>query len=270
MNEFCIVCGKELVKGQRKLCSEECRREWTTEYNYKWRQNNQEKIKKDNHRHYQNSREKILENKRKYRQDNQSEMREHERKYRQNNLERARERDRKHYQNNREKILEQKRGYYRNNREKILEQKHKHRQNNLEKARENDREWYQNNTEKANRSTRKYYRRVRGLPEDWNLSKESSIEVIMRRWLQDFDIVFIEQYHINLGILTYTRIDFYIPEAHVCLYVDGDYWHSLPEAQERDARINSVLETMGYTVIRLSEGDILAGVRPIEILETAQ
>lgn len=167
---------------------------------------------------------------------------EYHRKYRQNNRERERMRSREYRQNNPEKAKESGRNYY---------------QNNLEREREHSREYYQNNIEKKNKYDYRRYRRNLGLPEDADLYKETSIERIIREWLQENDIEFEVQYFINLENSTWTRIDFYIPDLNVCLYVDGDYWHSLPEVQERDIKINKALEEMGYGVIRMAETEIL-------------
>ena len=125
-------------------------------------------------------------------------------------------------------------------------------------------EYRQNNTDKVNEYKRKRYRRSRGVPEDWDLSRESAIEVIMRRWLQESGIEFVQHHFINLEDATKTHVDFYIPEANICLYCDGDYWHGpeRPDIQERDARINKALEGMGYSVVRMTEAEILEGNRP--------
>jgi very-short-patch-repair endonuclease len=51
-----------------------------------------------------------------------------------------------------------------------------------------------------------------------------------------------------------------IPEAHtipdffiapnICVYCDGDYWHSMPNQVERDKRQDEVLTAAGYKVYR--------------------
>ena len=242
MTKFCVVCGKSLTGNQRKLCSDKCRKVREKECAHEYYQNNPEKAKERSRKRYRNNPEKILEKRRK--------------RYR-NNPEKEKEQQRKYRLNNREKINESERKRYLNNREKIKKQRREQRQNNLEEKREYD---------------YKQYRLSRGLPEDWDLSRESSIEVIMRRWLQESDIEFVQHHFINLENSTRTYVDFYFPEANVCLYCDGDYWHGpkRPDILERDARINRALETMGHIVIRLSESDILAGVRPVEILEMIQ
>lgn len=187
---------------------------------------------------------------------------EYGREYRQNNQEKLNENSRKSYLKNREKRKEYSRKYYQNNIEKLKESRRKYHQNNREKENENSHEYRLNNTEKIKEIRRKYYCHSRGLPEDWNLSKISSIEVIMKRWLQESNIEFTQQHLISFENATWTKVDFYIPEANICLYVDGDYWHSLPEVQERDNRTNKALETMGYSVARMIETEILEGNRP--------
>ena len=233
MVRCCIICGRELVGKQRKLCSDkECHRKWKGEYNYKYRQNNLG-YGRD---YYQNNQEKILKR---------------SNDYYWNNLEKVE----KYRQDNREKINKCKYEYRQNNQKKISEYHRGWRQNNPEY----NRDYYQNNPEKMREYERKRYRRVRGLPEDTDLYKESSIEIIMRKWLQANNIEFVPQYYINLENSTWTWVDFYIPEVSICLYVDGDYWHSLLEVQELDIINNKILEKMGYNIIRIAETEILEG-----------
>jgi G:T-mismatch repair DNA endonuclease (very short patch repair protein) len=65
------------------------------------------------------------------------------------------------------------------------------------------------------------------------------------------------------GILFETQKDVYgIPdifiEPNICIFADGDYWHgsTRPKAQERDRRVNEVLESTGYKVYRFWEHEI--------------
>ena len=243
LTKLCVVCGKPLTGKQRKTCSVECRRERRKKYIHEYRQNNLERERKRNRKYQQNNSEKRKEYRRKYYQDNLEKMRKYRRKYRQNNLEKMRESSRNRYQDN------------------------------LEKERERGRERRRNNRGKERERGHKYYRRTRGLPEDWDLSQPSSIEIMVKQWLQDSDIEFTEQQYINLRTFgaNWTRVDFFI-EPNICVYCDGDYWHGLenPDVQECDVRINRALEEKGHVVIRLTESDILAGVRPVEILELIQ
>ena len=250
----CIVCGKELKGKQTKLCSEECHRERVKEYNCKYRQ----KMRKPRFcvvcgKELTGRQIKLCSD------ECRSEwQKKYDREYRLNNLEKIKESIRRWRQNNPEYGHE----YRLNNLEKIKESNRKWRHDNPEYGHE----YYQNNQERIKENQREYevkqYRLSRGLPEDCDLSKESSIEVMMRRWLQESDIEFIQECSINFENSTWTKVDFYIPEANVCLYVDGDYWHSTPEIQEKDIRINKTLEEMGYNVVRMTEAEILEGNRP--------
>jgi len=179
-------------------------------------------------------------------------------KWRLNNREKLNEINRKYGLNNREKENERCREYYQNNRERMKE----YRLNNIKRIKKYMREYRQNNRERIKEYRHKYYCRIRGLSEDWDLSKISSIEFIMKRWLHESNIDFIQQHHIDFENTTWTYVDFYIPEANICLYVDGDYWHSLPKTQKCDARINKALEGIGYSVVRMTETEILEGNRP--------
>lgn len=165
-------------------------------------------------------------------------------------------------QNNPEKIKEISRNNYQNNRAERLRYKSEYYQNNQDKIKKYSGEYYQNNRELIC----KKYRRVRGLPEDCDLYNESSIECIMRKWLQENNIDFIAQYYINFENSTWTYVDFYISKMNVCLYCDGGYYHLLPKAKKCEAEQNKILPQMGYSVIRMTGDEILAGDRPWELI----
>jgi len=85
----------------------------------------------------------------------------------------------------------------------------------------------------------------------------TSIEIKMTKSLDKIGCLYCEQKLIkNKKIWTY--VDFFI-EPNICLYVDGDYWHSLPENIERDLRNNKWLSENGYTVIRITESTMQSG-----------
>ena len=261
MTKLCVVCGKSLVGSQRKLCSDrECHKERRKETVRKYYQNNWEKLRVYNRERYQNNLEK-----------ERGRSRECSRKHRLKNSEKIAEYKRKYRHNNQEKIAKYRCEYHRKNREKLNNYNREYRQNNCEKLKESNHKYYYSNQEKKRENRRKYYRRTRGLPEDCDLSHPSSIELIMKQWLQDSSIEFTEQQYINLRAFgaNWTRVDFFI-EPNICLYSDGGigtYYHGTKDVQERDDRINKALEEGGHIVIRLSESDILTGVRPVEILE---
>ena len=45
-------------------------------------------------------------------------------------------------------------------------------------------------------------------------------------------------------------------EPNICIFADGDYWHTRPGEQEKDKKINKQLKKMGYIVFRFWEHTI--------------
>lgn len=91
--------------------------------------------------------------------------------------------------------------------------------------------------------------------------KDTNIEIILKNWLLFHNIKFIEQKNIkNISI-----VDFFI-YPDVCLFADGDYWHSKGNRKERDELQTTRLIELGFNVIRLKGSEILAGIRPVQIL----
>jgi len=99
------------------------------------------------------------------------------------------------------------------------------------------------------------------------MKRQSKLEDIIADWLDTLSIEYIRQYSITDDIIA-TSVDFFM-EPNICLYIDGDYWHSLSENREnytRDILQNIYLPLLGYTVYRITESDILAGYRPFGII----
>lgn len=90
------------------------------------------------------------------------------------------------------------------------------------------------------------------------INTETDIEVEIEEWLINKKICFVKQKPLE----KITIVDFFI-EPNICVYADGDYWHSLELTKKRDERINKELLNKGYKVIRLSGSEIKKGVRPI-------
>ena len=243
--KFCVVCGNPLPRLHSKLCSNrECKRVWVNAQGRKKFNSRENKLCIICGKPLTGNQQKTCSVecrvmwKRKYQDE-----------YRLNHQEEKAEYSREYRLNNREKIEK----WYWDNQKYLKEYRRKRGP-----------KYYQMNKERINKRTRKNYLLSRGLPEDWDLSRESSIETIMKRWLQESDIEFVQQYYINLENSSRTHVDFFIPEANVCLYCDGDYWHGpkRPDAQERDVRNNKALVGMGYSVVRMTETEILEGNRP--------
>lgn len=49
-------------------------------------------------------------------------------------------------------------------------------------------------------------------------------------------------------------------EPNICIFIDGEYWHSLPKAFKRDNEVNTKLNELGYHVIRIREKSIYTDV----------
>jgi len=48
-----------------------------------------------------------------------------------------------------------------------------------------------------------------------------------------------------------TIADAFIEDYNLAIFADGEYWHSMEEVVERDARLTKMLTDAGYSVIRL-------------------
>jgi len=84
-------------------------------------------------------------------------------------------------------------------------------------------------------------------------NRVTSIEKLVKEVLDRLGIDYVFQY----PVATYVA-DFYIPSRNLILECDGEYWHSLPAMQARDARHDTELQALGYTVARLSGAAIKA------------
>ena len=231
--KVCPVCNGA-VEGRldKVYCSDRC-------YKRAYYDANREALLKMSKQYYKDNREKSAE----YRRINKTKISEYQKEYMIT------------YQTvNRKRISEQRRGYREANRERIAE---------------GNRIWYECNRKKVLERMRVQYRRGVGVPEEWDLSKETNIEFLMRLWLLSYRVEYEAQKRIDLRSVggTWTVVDFFIPEINTCLYCDGDYWHSLEDVSRRDEQINGALGQMGYGVIRASGFDIRAGQWPIGVLE---
>lgn len=91
--------------------------------------------------------------------------------------------------------------------------------------------------------------------------KDTNIERILEKWLISNKIRFKKQEAIK-GI---ALVDFFI-EPNICLFADGDYWHSLPKRKILDKRQTGELIQEGYHVVRILGSELLNGKYPNEIL----
>ena len=80
-------------------------------------------------------------------------------------------------------------------------------------------------------------------------TKDSSIEVKLQQKLRENNIKFIT-HKMVLG-----QPDIFI-EPNICIFADGNYWHNLPNAQEKDKKVTEELQKQGYMVLRFWEHEI--------------
>ena len=80
---------------------------------------------------------------------------------------------------------------------------------------------------------------------------ETSIERAVREALDCLGIAYQQEHQVSVYCL-----DFYLPACRVALEVDGDYWHGLPSAIERDARRDQYLAQQGITTVRIHQYEI--------------
>lgn len=88
----------------------------------------------------------------------------------------------------------------------------------------------------------------------------SSIEKTMKAKLEEKGYYPIDQY--KLGKYT---IDLAFPDQKLAVECDGDYWHNLPAAKEKDARKDKFLNEKGWQVLRLKEHEINGDVESCAI-----
>jgi len=67
-------------------------------------------------------------------------------------------------------------------------------------------------------------------------------------------------YEPQVGLCGIVTADFYLPTYRAVIFCDGDYWHNLPDHQERDRRQDATLKASGYTVYRFWGREIKADI----------
>jgi very-short-patch-repair endonuclease len=82
---------------------------------------------------------------------------------------------------------------------------------------------------------------------------ETSIERMVREALEALRVPFEQERQVGVYCL-----DFFLPSYAIALEVDGDYWHTLPSAIERDKRRDQYMASKGITTIRIRQYEIEA------------
>jgi very-short-patch-repair endonuclease len=90
----------------------------------------------------------------------------------------------------------------------------------------------------------------------YSMPKATSIEELMYGELERRNVPFAKQQVID-GLYL---VDAVILSARIVIECDGDYWHSLPGAPERDQKKTRYLKSRGYIVLRFSEAVLKADI----------
>lgn len=81
----------------------------------------------------------------------------------------------------------------------------------------------------------------------------SSIELLVVDYLDNISIEYTQQFRPEGMAKVF---DFYFPETNILLEVQGDYWHNLPGAREKDYKKATEAAALGYTVYEIWEHDV--------------
>ena len=114
----------------------------------------------------------------------------------------------------------------------------------IKKQKKTLKKWFQSNEGQKWRKDQSKRRLSQTFPK-----KDSLPERILQRALKFAEI----SYETHKKIMG--QPDIFI-EPNVCIFVDGDYWHSTPKQKKRDKAVNKFLKKEGYRIIRLTEFDI--------------
>lgn len=84
-----------------------------------------------------------------------------------------------------------------------------------------------------------------------NCQSPTKPEIIVNDALEKLKIAFKSEYRIGKY-----SCDFALPQFHIIIEVDGDYWHSSPKRKKLDKVKDIFLQEQGWKVIRFKEVDI--------------
>ena len=82
--------------------------------------------------------------------------------------------------------------------------------------------------------------------------ENTSIEIAIENELIKRHIPYMKQVPIPIA---HTVVDFLLPNK-IIVYADGDYWHNLPKAKDKDTNQDFILKFNGYKVYRFWEYEI--------------
>ena len=91
----------------------------------------------------------------------------------------------------------------------------------------------------------------------YSMPRATSIEELMYRELERRNVPFAKQQVVD-GLYL---VDAIIIGPRIVIECDGEYWHSLPGALERDQKKTRYLQSRGYIVLRFSEAVLKADIQ---------
>lgn len=108
-----------------------------------------------------------------------------------------------------------------------------------------NKKWAENNPDKKLQAAKKGHKAC---------PRISSLELIIQDALKKQGIGFTPQYEWKRGF-----IDIFI-EPNIAIFIDGDYWHNLPNVREKDKMQDKNLVNNGFVVYRFWEHQIKANI----------
>lgn len=91
----------------------------------------------------------------------------------------------------------------------------------------------------------------------YSMPRATSIEEFLYRELENRNVPFARQQVVD-GLYL---VDALIMGARIVIECDGEYWHSLPGAEQRDQRKQRYLQSRGYVVLRFPEAALRADIQ---------
>jgi very-short-patch-repair endonuclease/transposase len=113
---------------------------------------------------------------------------------------------------------------------------------------------YKKRPEKRQLHREQFYAGITG-PKHQTLT---SLEQKFIDWADTNNIAYVYQFQIRKN---WHRYDFLLSGTNIIVEMDGDFWHSLPEHVDRDAKFDETARRHGYTVVRIRESVVQSNNR---------
>jgi len=91
-------------------------------------------------------------------------------------------------------------------------------------------------------------------------NNRTKIELKIKAILDEIHVRYLEQYPM-LGIAV---VDFYLPDHHLIIEADGDYWHNYPYGTKQDHIRDKEFQNNHYRILRFWECDIKKDINKVK------